>query len=157
MQESTRRGYRPRLDQYLLPDLAAAIRAIMAKRWARNWRTSGAYAAVGRLARLDAACALRGLTRVEGNDHDAEECRASTDGEDEARWERCNDAGEECQVNIDRQEIVDQLRGRNEDEVADLAERELPEVVDTEEHADLLHQLGINPTDLLGGIGGTFG
>ncbi len=60
-------------------------------------------------------------------------------------------------MDIDRQEIVDQLRGRNEDEVADLAERELPEVVDTEEHADLLHRLGINPAALLGGIGGTFG
>ena len=62
-----------------------------------------------------------------------------------------------CQVEIDRQEIVDQLRGRDEDDVADRAQRELPDVVDTDEHADLLHQLGINPTDLLGGIGGTFG
>jgi 16S rRNA (cytosine967-C5)-methyltransferase len=53
--------------------------------------------------------------------------------------------------------FVDQLRGRNEDEVADRAERELPEVVDTEEDAHLLHRLGINPADLLGGIGGTFG
>lgn len=60
-------------------------------------------------------------------------------------------------MEIDRQEIVDQLRGRREDAEADRAERELPEQVDTEEHADLLHQLGINPTDLLGGIGGTFG
>ena len=37
------------------------------------------------------------------------------------------------------------------------AEQELPEWVDTDEHAELLHRLGINPTDLLGGIGGTFG
>ena len=43
-------------------------------------------------------------------------------------------------MEIDRQEIVDQLRGRNEDEVADRAERELPEQVDTDEHAALLHQ-----------------
>jgi hypothetical protein len=60
-------------------------------------------------------------------------------------------------VEFDRQEIVDQLRGRREDDVADRAERELPEVVDTEEDADLLHGLGINPTDLIGGIAGTFG
>ena len=60
-------------------------------------------------------------------------------------------------MEIDRQEIVDQLRGRGEDDVAHRAERELPEVVDTEEHAALLHQLGINPLDLIGGIGGTFG
>ena len=60
-------------------------------------------------------------------------------------------------MEIDKQEIIDQLRGRDEDEVADRAERELPEVVDTDEHAALLHQLGINPVDLLGGVGGTFG
>lgn len=60
-------------------------------------------------------------------------------------------------MEIDRQEIVDQLRGRNEDELADRVERELPELVDTDEHAALLHQLGINPLDLLGGVGGTFG
>jgi hypothetical protein len=60
-------------------------------------------------------------------------------------------------MEIDRQEIVDQLRGRNEDDVADRAEQQLPEVVDTDEHSDLLHQLGVNPTDLLGGIGGGFG
>lgn len=60
-------------------------------------------------------------------------------------------------MEIDRQEIVDQLRGRSEHDVADRAERELPEVVDTDEHAALLQQLGINPMDLLGGVGGTFG
>ena len=60
-------------------------------------------------------------------------------------------------MEIERQEIVDQLRGRNEDDVADRAEQELPEQVDTDEHAALLHQLGINPTDLLGGIAGTCG
>ena len=60
-------------------------------------------------------------------------------------------------MEIERQEIVDQLRGRSEDDVADRAERELPELVDTDEHEDLLHRLGINPADLLFGIGGTFG
>ena len=70
---------------------------------------------------------------------------------------RTGASGRGDQVEIDRQEIVDQLRGRDEDDVADRAEQELPEQVDTDEHADLLHRLGINPTDLLGGIGGTFG
>ena len=60
-------------------------------------------------------------------------------------------------MEIDRQEIVDELRGRGEDEAAARAERELPEVVDTDKHADLLHNLGINPLDLIGGVGGTFG
>jgi hypothetical protein len=62
-----------------------------------------------------------------------------------------------CGMEIDRQEIVDQLRGRGEDDVAARAERDLPEEVDTEEHSDLLHALGINPMDLIGGVGGTFG
>ena len=60
-------------------------------------------------------------------------------------------------MEIERQEIVDQLRGRSEDEAADRAERELPEQVDTDDDAALLHQLGINPADLIGGIAGTFG
>ncbi|KGN40577.1 hypothetical protein N801_01755 [Knoellia aerolata DSM 18566] len=29
--------------------------------------------------------------------------------------------------------------------------------MDTDQHAALLHQLGINPLELLGGVGGTFG
>ena len=60
-------------------------------------------------------------------------------------------------MEIDRQEIVDELRGRGENDVADRAERELPEVVDTDVHADLLRGLGVNPVDLLGGVAGTFG
>ncbi len=60
-------------------------------------------------------------------------------------------------MEIDKQEIIDMLRGRGEDDVADVAERELPEQVDTDDHRAKLDQLGINPADLLGGIGGTFG
>lgn len=60
-------------------------------------------------------------------------------------------------MEIERQEIVDELRGRREDDLADRAERELPELVDTDTDAHLLHALGINATDLIGGVGGTFG
>lgn len=60
-------------------------------------------------------------------------------------------------MEIERQEIVDELRGRGEDDLADRAERELPDLVDTDTDAHLLHDLGINPTDLIGGVGGTFG
>ncbi len=60
-------------------------------------------------------------------------------------------------MKIDKQEIVEQLRSRGEDDTADNAERELPQEVDTDDHRAKLDQLGINPTDLLGGIGGTFG
>ena len=60
-------------------------------------------------------------------------------------------------MKLDKQEIVQALRGRGEDELADHAEIELPQQVDTDQHRAKLDQLGINPTDLLGGIGGTFG
>jgi hypothetical protein len=60
-------------------------------------------------------------------------------------------------MKLDKQEIVQALRGRGEDELADHAETELPRQVDTDQHGAKLDQLGINPTDLLGGIGGTFG
>jgi hypothetical protein len=60
-------------------------------------------------------------------------------------------------MKIDKQEIVDALLGRGEEDLASQAEAELPEEVDTDEHRAKLDQLGINPTDLLGGVGGTFG
>lgn len=60
-------------------------------------------------------------------------------------------------MKIDKQEIVDMLRSRGEDDTADHAEAELPQEVDTDDHRAKLDQLGINPADLLGGIGGTFG
>ena len=60
-------------------------------------------------------------------------------------------------MKLDKQEIVEALRGRGEDELADHAETELPQQVDTDQHRVKLDQLGINPTDLLGGVGGTFG
>ena len=60
-------------------------------------------------------------------------------------------------MELDRQEIVELLRGRDEGDIADRAEKELPEQVDTDEHQAKLDELGINPVELLGGIGGTFG
>ena len=68
-----------------------------------------------------------------------------------------DDDEERTTMKIDRQEIVELLRSIGEDDTADHAERELPEEVDTDDHRAELDQLGINPTDLLGGIGGTFG
>jgi hypothetical protein len=60
-------------------------------------------------------------------------------------------------MKIDKQEILDLLRSRGENDTADQAETELPDRVDTDQHRAKLEQLGINPADLLGGIGGTFG
>jgi hypothetical protein len=60
-------------------------------------------------------------------------------------------------MEITKQEILELLRSRGEHDTADRAEAELPDEVDTDQHAAQLDQLGINPADLLGGIGGTFG
>ena len=60
-------------------------------------------------------------------------------------------------MEVSRQEIIEALRGRDEHELADRAEAELPAEVDTEDDADMLHGLGINPADLIAGIGGGFG
>ena len=60
-------------------------------------------------------------------------------------------------MQITKQEIIELLRSRGEHDTADHAQTELPEQVDTDKHAAKLDQLGINPADLLGGIGGTLG
>ena len=60
-------------------------------------------------------------------------------------------------MNIDKQEILELLRSRGEHDTADQAQNELPDQVDTGQHSAKLDQLGINPSELLGGIGGTFG
>jgi hypothetical protein len=60
-------------------------------------------------------------------------------------------------VQIDRHHIVDALRNRGDHEKADRAEAELPEKVDTEQHAEKLSQLDILIDNLgmgAGGIGG---
>lgn len=60
-------------------------------------------------------------------------------------------------MNIDKSQIIDLLRSRGDDSKADQAERELPGTVDTEKDQGLLEKLGINPQELLGGLGGGLG
>jgi hypothetical protein len=67
-------------------------------------------------------------------------------------------------MNIDKNTILDLLRGNGQDTQAQQADRELPEQVDTDEHAGLLAKFGINPADLIAkltgggdGIGGLLG
>ena len=60
-------------------------------------------------------------------------------------------------MKIDRQSIVDFLRNRGDHDKADKAQNELPDQVDTDEHADKLSRLDIDIEDLgmaAGGIGG---
>ena len=60
-------------------------------------------------------------------------------------------------MQIDKEQIINFLRERGEASKADQAEQELPSQVDTEQDSGLLSNLGINPTDLLGGLGGGLG
>jgi hypothetical protein len=57
-------------------------------------------------------------------------------------------------VEIPKQQILDLLRQRGQDDKASQADQELPDQVDPGKHADLLQRLGIDPGELLGGLGG---
>jgi hypothetical protein len=57
-------------------------------------------------------------------------------------------------MEIPKDQILKLLRERGDGDKADQADQELPGTVDTDQHADLLQKLGIDPKDLLGGLGG---
>ena len=65
-------------------------------------------------------------------------------------------------MQIDKAQILDLLRSQGDEQKAEQADRELPGQVDTDQHAGLLEQLGLNPMDLIsklggGGLGGGLG
>jgi hypothetical protein len=60
-------------------------------------------------------------------------------------------------MEIPKDQILQMLRSRGDDQKADQAQGELPDQVDPEKHADLLQKFGINPTELLGSAGGIGG
>jgi len=57
-------------------------------------------------------------------------------------------------MQIPKEQILEFLRSRGEQDKAGQADRELPDQVDTDQHADVLERLGINPQELLGQLGG---
>jgi hypothetical protein len=57
-------------------------------------------------------------------------------------------------MQIPRDQILELLRSRGENDKASQAEGELPDQVDTEKDAGLLRKLGIDPGDILGALGG---
>ena len=57
-------------------------------------------------------------------------------------------------MQIPKDKILELLRSRGENDKAAQAEGELPDQVDTEQHAGLLEKLGIDPGDLVGALGG---
>ncbi len=68
-------------------------------------------------------------------------------------------------MQIDKAQILELLRSQGKDQEAQQAHTELPDQVDTDQHADLLSKFGINPQELLakfggnlpGGLGGLLG
>ncbi|MHA7264293.1 hypothetical protein ACX80W_13935 [Arthrobacter sp. TMN-37] len=60
-------------------------------------------------------------------------------------------------MNIDKAQIIELLKSQGNHDKAGQAESELPDQVDTEQHAGLLSKLGINPQDLLGKLPGGLG
>jgi len=60
-------------------------------------------------------------------------------------------------MQIPKDKIIQMLRERGADDKVQQAEQELPDQVDPEQHKDQLQKLGIDPQDLLGGIGDKLG
>lgn len=60
-------------------------------------------------------------------------------------------------MEIPKDQILQLLRDRGDHDKAQQADQQLPAQVDPEKHSDLLGKVGINPSDLLGDIGGKFG
>jgi hypothetical protein len=70
-------------------------------------------------------------------------------------------------VQIDKNQILELLRSQGNHDQAQQAQDELPDTVDTDQHAGLLQKFGLNPQDLVakflggggggGGLGGELG
>jgi hypothetical protein len=60
-------------------------------------------------------------------------------------------------MEVPKAKIIELLRERGAEDKIQQAEQELPDQVDPEKHRDQLEKLGIDPQDLLGGIGGKLG
>jgi hypothetical protein len=61
-------------------------------------------------------------------------------------------------MEIPKDKIIELIRQKAGGDQAQQADRELPDQVDPEQHADLLSKFGIDPQELLGGgLGGVAG
>ena len=68
-------------------------------------------------------------------------------------------------MQFDKSQILDLLRQQGDSGKADEADRELPDTVDTDQHAGILEKLGLSPAELIsklaggggGGLGGLLG
>jgi hypothetical protein len=53
-------------------------------------------------------------------------------------------------MQFDKSTILDLLRQQGKNDQADQADQELPDRVDTDQHAGLLQRFGLDPNELLG-------
>ena len=60
-------------------------------------------------------------------------------------------------MQISKDQIIDFLRQQGQHDQAEQAQQQLPDQVDTDQHADLLSRFNIDPKDLLGKLGGLGG
>ena len=60
-------------------------------------------------------------------------------------------------MEIPKDQILQLLRDRGDHDKAAQADQQLPDKVDPEQHTDLLGKVGIDPSSLLGDIGGKLG
>ena len=57
-------------------------------------------------------------------------------------------------MQIPKEQILELLRSQGKEDKAGEADAQLPDRVDTEEHAGLLEKFGLNPADVLSKLGG---
>jgi hypothetical protein len=57
-------------------------------------------------------------------------------------------------MQIPKEQILELLRSRGEQDKAGQADNELPAQVDTDKHAGILQRLGLNPQELISTLGG---
>ena len=60
-------------------------------------------------------------------------------------------------MEIPKDKILEKIKSRGGNDEADKAKAELPEQVDTDKDKGLLAKFGIDPKDLIGGLGGKLG
>jgi hypothetical protein len=65
--------------------------------------------------------------------------------------------GKDFTMEIPKDAILELLNGRGDDANVQQAQAELPDNVDTDRDQGLLAKFGINPADLIGGLGAKFG
>jgi hypothetical protein len=57
-------------------------------------------------------------------------------------------------MQIDKAQIIEMLGQQGKNDQANQADQELPDQVDTDQHAGLLQRFGLDPKDLLGRFAG---